>query len=153
MSNILDDLFQWAAQQPQGNSVTVQIAIATNEVSRNNLVSYAAGELTYFPAHSVGIRHLPPHFASEKDGLKQYFSDRGNAPFDHTQTDPLSITINGHFVFSGGNYSITVHSSKWNFTFTFETTSDPATQVLYGTDGSTFITVSLCGQNSQAPLK
>jgi hypothetical protein len=49
MPNILDDLFSWAELQPAGNVMTVQVAMATNEMT-NNLVSYARGTLTYVPA-------------------------------------------------------------------------------------------------------
>jgi hypothetical protein len=35
MSNILDDPFQWAAQQPSSNITTVGIAITTDETTRN----------------------------------------------------------------------------------------------------------------------
>ena len=42
MSDILDDLFSWALQQPDGNVMTVQFAMATNEMT-NNLVSMREG--------------------------------------------------------------------------------------------------------------
>ena len=42
MSNILDDLFQWAAAEHASSpteTLLVDVAITTNEITRNNLVS------------------------------------------------------------------------------------------------------------------
>jgi hypothetical protein len=118
MANIIDDLFQWAAQQPAGNIITVGIAITTNEITRNNLVSYAEGHLNYHPAHSTGWLLVLPFFASPNDGVTQYFSDRryggelgfGTAPFDSKNTDPLTVSITRPIIASG--YTITIKSSK-----------------------------------------
>lgn len=148
MSNVLDDLFTWAAQQPtSGYETSVKIDITSNEITRNNLVTYATGKLIYHRSQSAGMRYLPAYFSSGKDKITQYFSDRGNNPFDHSQTDPLTVTINKQFIASVG-YTITIESSKWNFHFSFTPTIDPSTQILYGTDHNTFITISLCGRES-----
>ena len=48
MSSVLDDLFQWAAQQSTENITTVRIAMATNELT-DNVVTYAEGTLGYSP--------------------------------------------------------------------------------------------------------
>ena len=134
MSNVLDDLFQWASQQDSvANQVSVQIAIATNETTRDNLVSYAQGQLNYFPPTSHGPILLGAYFESNVDAVTQYFSDRRygpntHCPFDCNQTDPLQVRINGSFL--GGNYSITLKSLKWNFEFTFEPSFDAATGIL-----------------------
>jgi hypothetical protein len=159
MPNLLDDVFSWAAQQPATNITTVRLAIASNEITRNNLVSYAEGTLFYRPPHHVGIFWTSAQFASEANGITQYFSDRrfapggggfATAPFDPNNTDPLDVTIVAPG-FLSTQYSITVHSSKWNFQFTFDPSFDAATEVIYGAVGPTFFTLSLCERNSQPP--
>jgi len=57
-SNLLDNLFQWAAEQPSGNTVTVMVTISsiqslspTNET--DPVVTYAQGTLTYRRSEQV----------------------------------------------------------------------------------------------------
>jgi hypothetical protein len=155
LPNLLDDLFQWAAQQPAGNIVAVKLAIATNEITRNNLVSYAEGTLFYHPPHHAGIFTFPANFSSEPDGITQYFSDRRfggglvTHPFDPNNTDPLTVTINAPFI--PPQYTVVVHSSKWNFQFTLTPSFDAATEIIYAANGPTFLALSLCDRNSQPP--
>ena len=157
MSNTLDDLFQWAAQQPSNNITTVQIALVTNDLRQNNLVSYTEGTLYFHPARSGGTFLLPAYFASQDDRLTQYFSDRRYAgqpgdfnacPFACDQTDPLQITVNLPFLPTGGNYSVTLKLLKWGFQISFEPSYDASTGVLYGVIYTAFITISLCGRES-----
>lgn len=158
MPNIIDDLFQWAAQQPAGNNTTVRIDITTNEITRNNLVSYAEGMLTYHPGHSGGMFFTPPSFSSGIDGVTQYFSDRrynsggfSTAPFDAANTDPLTVSISRPIIATG--YTITFKSSKWGFTESFTPNFDAASSVIYGSVGGSLITVSLCNKSSLSPPK
>jgi hypothetical protein len=154
MSNILDDLFNWAAQEPLENQKTIQIAVVTTEVTRSNLVSCALGKLTYYGAAGNGMRQYPPYLFSGKDGLTQYFSNRTNVPFDKTQTDPLTVTITGHFALAAtGDYPIRFQSSKWNFDFTIQPTFEPTTQILYALHDSLYITISLCGRQSDPGIR
>jgi hypothetical protein len=148
MANPLDDLFQWAAQKPTTNVTFVTVTIATNETTRNNLVSFAEGTLFYQPGRSIGMIHTLPFFASKKDQVTQYFSDRRynlSCPFDCSNKDPLTVSISWLL----GHYSFDVKSSKWGFEFSFEPSIDTATGILYGVHGQTFITVSLCNRNSE----
>jgi hypothetical protein len=155
MTNILDDLFQWAAQEPAGNIITVRIAITTNEITRSNLVSYAEGDLQYRPAHSSGMFFFPASFASPENGLHQYFSDRrygppnsfANFPFDSENTDPLTVSITRPLIVN--SYTITLHSSKWGFTESLAPNFDAASSIIYGSVGGGLLTVSLCGRNSR----
>jgi hypothetical protein len=160
MPNLLDDLFQWAAQQPARNTTTVDLAmtgnqITGNDITQNNLVTYGVGTLYYDPPHQAGgIFHFPAYFASQTDGITQYFSNRkfgggplgGTNPFNPDDTDPLDITI-GRSLFSS-NYDLTAHSSKYDTQFTVGLNFDTATEIIYATSGPTFFTVSLCGRNS-----
>jgi len=160
MANLLDDLFGWAIRQPAENTISVWLGLATNEITRDNLVSYAEGLLFYRPAHRAGIRRLAPRFASEPDGITQYFSNRkyitgfSGAPFSSEagQSDPLEVTIAATGVFTG-RYSITLHSTKWNLRFSFRPRFDDATNVIYGAVGHTFVTISLCNRTSQPPSR
>jgi hypothetical protein len=160
-ATILDDLFQWAAQQPSINTTTVQFAMTGNEITRNGLVSYAVGTLRYYPPHFNGIRFLPASFASSVNGITQYFSDRRfsltpgsfiNYPFNPSNTDPLTITISP-LAIGVPTYSIDVSSSKWGFNDRFVPNFDVTTKILYGSvGGNTFLTISLCNQSSQRPI-
>ena len=149
MANLLDDLFGWAIEQPSENTISVQLALATNELTRDNLVSYAEVSLYYRPAYRAGVRWVAPRFASELNGITQYFSNRryktgfAGAPFsaEEGQSDPLDVTIAASGVFSG-RYSIILHSAKWNFRFTFRPRFDDATNIIYGAVGSTSVTIS-----------
>jgi hypothetical protein len=138
VANILDTLFQWAAEQPVLNNTTVQIAIATNDTI-NNLVSYAQGTLTYNPAKREGFVFSIPAFASAPNGVQQFFSDRS---FDPDETDLLTVRINSL------GYTIEIASSKWGFDYTVSPSFDGQTGVIYGAIGQTFITISLCNQAS-----
>lgn len=157
MANVLDDLFQWAAQQPADNITSIRLAMTGNELTRNNLVSYAEGTLFYHPAPSRGFLLFPANFSSETNGITQYFSDRRfapdgdflTAPFDPHNTDPLDITIFAPRF--SPQYAGTVHSSKWDFEFTVNLSSDPATGIIYATTGPTFLTISLCNRISEPP--
>jgi hypothetical protein len=151
-ANIIDDLFQYAAQQQSNKTTTVPFAMASNEVTRNNLVGYSVGTLTYYPPRFTGRFFVPATFASDADGIKQYFSDRqyflpqaselrASYPFDPTNTDPLTVSIGRDFL--SPNYSINPHSSKWGFNFSFIPSFDVSTKILYGTWGNSFLTVSL----------
>jgi hypothetical protein len=159
MANILDDLFQWAAQQPAGNETSVRIAITTNEITRNNLVSYGEGTLNYQPGRASGMLFLPAHFASAHDGVTQYFSDRrhvdpgsfGGPPFDPANTDPLTISIT--WTLFSATYSINLSSSKWGFTESFKPSFDLGSTVIYGTVGGGFVTISLCNRSSMPLTK
>jgi hypothetical protein len=160
MANIIDDLFQWAAQQPAGNIITVNIAITTNEITRNNLATYAEGSLTYHPWSSVGWYIHPPRFESPNDGVTQYFSDRRytphagpsqKAPFDAMNTDPLTVSITRPM--GATVYTITFKSSKWGFTESFTPSFDAASSVIYGSVGGGLVTISLCNRVSQPPPK
>jgi len=134
VTNVLDNLFQWAAEQPAENITSCRLAMATNELTRNNLVSYAEGTLFYSPGRHVGLFFVPARFSSEPNGITQYFSDRRfapnggfeTAPFDPNNTDPLDITISPPFLLTH-QYGITVHSSKWDFQFTVNPSFDAAT--------------------------
>lgn len=156
MANLLDDLFGWAIAQPAENTISVQLALATNEITRDNLVSYAEGPLFYRPAHRAGVRRAAPRFASEANGITQYFSNRkyksgfAGAPFssEDDQSDPLDVTIAASGVFSG-RYRIVLNSTKWNFSFAFRPRFDAASDVIYGAVGHTFVTISLCNRRSQ----
>jgi hypothetical protein len=156
MPNILDDLFQWAAQQPAGNTITVRVATTTNEITRNNLVSYAEGFLNYHPGHSVGMFFVGPSFSSSNDGVVQYFSDRRYGPqgsfttfpFDANNTDPLTVSITRAPIAATG-YTITIKSSKWGFTENFTPTVDAGSNVIYGSVSGGLVTISLCNRSSQ----
>jgi hypothetical protein len=157
-ASIIDDLFTWALKQPATNSVFVTFAMTGNEITRNNLVSYSVGTLSYHPARiSRGI-FLPASFSSGPNGVTQYFSDRrynfpvgslDSAPFAPDNTDPLTVTISKDLFAT--NYSINLTSSKWGFNFTFEPSYDGTTKILYGTMGNTFLTISLGNQESFPP--
>jgi len=156
VANILDDLFQWAGQQPVNNISVVQVSITTNEITRNNLVSFGEGALTYHPAHSVGMLLLPATFSSANDGITQYFSDRRygggqgpvkNYPFDANKTDPLTMLITKPYLMNVG-YTVTFKSSKWGFTESFMPSFDAVSSVLFGPLGGGFVTISLCNRNS-----
>jgi hypothetical protein len=154
-ANVIDDLFQWAAQQQPGqqpgSKKMIKFAMASNEVTRNNLVGYSVGWLTYYPPHVSGRLFVPATFASApNDNVTQYFSDRFFAqppggfaanPFDPTNTDPLRVTI-GRALFSP-NYSINLQSPKWGFNYSFTPSYDVSTNIITGTWGNVFLTVSL----------
>ena len=160
MANLLDDLFGWAIEQPAENTISVQLALASNEITRDNLVSYAEGLLFYRPTHRAGVRRVAPRFSSEAHGITQYFSNRKyetgfpGAPFssEKEQSDPLDVTIAASGVFSG-RYSVVLHSAKWNFRYTFRPRFDDATNVIYGAVGHSFVTISLCNRSSQPPSR
>jgi hypothetical protein len=157
MANLLDNLFQWAAQQPTANITSVNLAMTGSENANNCLVSYADGTLFYKPPSHSGLFHLPANFSSKANGIKQYFSDRtfgtglGGNPFNPDDTDPLDVIIGPEILSLSTNYVLTIHSSKYNLSFTVGLKFDATTEVIYATNGPTFITVSLCGQNSIPP--
>ena len=129
---------------------------------RNNAKRfYSVGTLRYYPPHFNGIQFLPASFASSLNGITQYFSDRRftltpgsfiNYPFNPNNTDPLTITISP-LAIGVPIYSIDLKSSKWGFDDRFVPSFDVTTKILYGSvGGNTFLTVSLCNQNSQRPI-
>jgi hypothetical protein len=150
MPNILDDLFAWAGAQTATNYTLAKIAMTTNASHENNVVSYAEGELIYHPGTSLGWFHVQPSFASKPDDVKQYFSDRrygtmfAGSPFDSTNTDPLTISITWEIT----TYAVTFKSSKYGWTATFTPSFDTASNVIYGSVGGGFVTISLCGRVS-----
>ncbi|MBT2667298.1 hypothetical protein J7J00_17605 [Bacillus sp. ISL-4] len=153
--NILDDLFQWASEQPEDHLCSVDIAIATNDMSRNNLVSYAEGTIHFDLGSISKWVSLQPRFKSYQNGIKQYFSDRrrGDCPFDCNETEPLDVLIVPRFSVNNINYIVTMKSSKWNFEFSFEPSFDVESDILYGVFNKTFITISFCNKRSEPPIK
>jgi hypothetical protein len=158
-ATIIDDLFTWALKQPPTNTVSVTFAMAGNEITRNNLVSYAVGTLYYQPARLARGTFLPASFSSS--GVTQYFSDRrynfpagslDSAPFNPANTDPLTVTIGKQYLFAT-TYSVNLTSPKWGFNYTFTPNYDGTTKILYGTMGNTFLTISLGNQESVAPVR
>jgi hypothetical protein len=150
MPNILDDTFQWAAGEPSGHTISVQIAITTNELTRSNLVSFAEGPLFYHPARATGMFFAPASFASNDDGLTQYFSDRRYGdykPFDAGASDPLTVSITRPHTIPL-QYAITLKSSKWGLTASFTPNFDAASGVIYGSVAGGLVTVSLCNRAS-----
>jgi hypothetical protein len=159
MPNLLDDLFQWAAQQQTGNITSISLAMTSNQIDAgptvHNLVSYSEGPLYYNPANHQGVFFIAANFASNPDGITQYFNNRRpkgggfepGPPFDPEQTDQLDFTINAPLFFSDP-YSITIHSSKYGFRFTFNPNFDSATQIITTVNGLVFITISLCDPTS-----
>jgi hypothetical protein len=152
-ANILDDIFQSAAQLKQlkpTSHITIQFAMTQNEITRKNLVAYSVGQLVYYPLKFSRPVFIPATFASDAGTIKQYFSDREyalppgtnvNNPFDPRNTDPLTVSISRDFLYP--NYSITLHSPKWGFNASFTPSFDASTNILYFSWGNTFFTVSL----------
>lgn len=158
MSNLLDDIFQWAAQQQPDSRPKVSFAMTMNETSRN-LVSYAEGVLYYSPAKSAGPTLFLPTLSSEKNGVTQYFSDRRHSPdgggfttcpFSCSDADPLDVIVRQVAPF-GGDYSVELKSTKWGWEISFAPSFDAATSVLYGVIDKTFITISLCNRSASPP--
>jgi hypothetical protein len=132
MPNLLDDLFQWAAQQPAGNITSINLAMTGNQINAgptvHNLVSYSEGPLYYTPASHQGMFFTPANFASQPNGITQYFNNRRypnpsggfepGPPFNSNSsgdaTDPLDITITSLLFFSHP-YSITIQSMTQKF--------------------------------------
>jgi hypothetical protein len=161
MPNILDELFESGLTLPDGNELTVQFAMTTNEMTKN-LVSYTRWTLLYYRANPLGLQ--PASFRGF--GMAQFFSDRlwpspeGNNPFDPNRTDRLDVTITWGLVPdrrwvaifpSEGPPSPGGHPSL--IYKTVPLTVDSSTGVIYGViDGQTFITISLCNpQISKSP--
>ena len=172
---VLDDLFNWAANQPTQNKTTVNISMATNQVigpggPNANLVSYATGYLTYqqqTDTQNASFTSTSP--------LTQYFSDRqypgsvvsgpsiGGAPFNANATDQLNVTITlqpfleiprppsmGPMTIQNWYY-ITLQSPTWGYTIGAPLNVDPATNIIYFMIGATYYTISLCNQTSTGP--
>jgi hypothetical protein len=147
--SVLDDIFSQAPQLPV--RAIVDLAMATNELSNGNRVTYAEGLLYYSPESfkHVGAPFLwlPASFSSQQGGIRRYYSDRtsggfgGSQPFDANDTDQLTVAI---LALQGGNYRIAVHSMSDNLTFSFAPSIDSSTGVVLGSNGSIFITISLC---------
>lgn len=156
---LLDELFKWASEQPVQNSITVDIAIATNSKVKNNLVTYAEGKLSYDGGGSNRFREYTPRFVAALDrsgngGIKQYFSDRKfttnqnhDCPFNCAKTDLLGISITNFT----DNYTVYVESSNPDFQFSFEPGYDMYSGIMYYSIKSTFITISLCNRQSIPP--
>jgi hypothetical protein len=164
-ATILDDLFQWAAQQPSTNVTTVQLAMTSNEITNTGRVTYAGdgptpgldGTLYYYPPVFNGYYMLPARFSSA-NGIKLYWSTRGydcnsqfaSYPFGWNNTEPITITVSP-LAFGDPIYSITLNSTDSSFTFRFVASFDANTKILYGTSGNKFLTVSLYNRDSRPP--
>ena len=159
--NVLETLFQWASQQPADNTTTVQFAMATNELTRNNLVTYTEGLLRYQPASSSGLFWFPPVFKSITS-IPEYFSNRTYSlpgellsakPFNANNTDPIDVEIRAPWLFDA-NYQIFISSTKFsNANFNFGATFDSTTGVILGSHNSSLITKSVCQCSSSTPPK
>jgi hypothetical protein len=162
---LLDDLFNWAAQQPAENIVSVACSLATNQSAfqgvGENLVTYAEGPLLYKPGgwlDSGRFRIYVP--AAFTGSLTQYFSDRRygppdsftNYPFNANSTDPLDITVSSPPLLPSGigSYSVSINSPAW--TSTQSLTPQCEAGVIYGiVAGAVLLVISLCGRGSQQP--
>ena len=163
MSNLLDDLFSWAAQQTKGSMVTVGFTMTTNETT-DNVVTYSNGQLTYQPGSTVSggrdhePRRLPAKFASAPNGIQQYFSNRyweqtnsllDENPFDPNDTNALTVSIVEQVDTIDGAYAINISTAGATYTVTPD--FDTATGVIYGELGdaaNNFISISLCNKVS-----
>src|SRR5262245_5315628 len=155
MSNILDDLFQWAASKHENELGAIQrinVAITTNEITRSNLVSYAEGPLYYHPRSGQGLLVERASFSSNENDIKQYFSDRRvsapgqefdptreSFPFNPEAIDPLTVSITQPLILlqssplrGWSKYLITLQSSKWHMSESFSPQFDASTDIIYG---------------------
>jgi hypothetical protein len=162
---LLDDLFNWAAQQPAENITSVACSLATNQSSfqgrDENLVAYAEGPLLYKPGGWMDSGRFRIYVPAAFTGtLTQYFSNRRygppdsftNYPFDANSTDPLDITISSPplIPLGTGSYSVSINSPAWASTQSL--TPQCEAGVLYGImSNSVLLVISLCGQNTQQP--
>jgi hypothetical protein len=161
-ATVLDDLFQWAAKQPPGNSVGVKFAMTGSQLAGKNNVIYAEGSLSYFPGHFGQFgAFIPPYFSSGQNNITEYFSNRRftlgsgiqllDYPFNPQDTDPLTVIISP-VVTGSATYAISVGSSKWG-DFQFTPSVNVGTNIIYGASGQTFYTVILYDQDSQTPQR
>jgi hypothetical protein len=160
----LDDLFNWARQQPQHNDVSVDFVMTTDDLTANRTVShvtYIEGTFVYSPTSVAQGYYKSDSF---NKSAPQYFSDRryyhyspsplglpdADYPFNHEFTEPIAITINPPFI--SPDYSVVVHLLKSGSSFSFKPNVDLLTGVLYGSVGqSRFITIAF-GYRGSAQL-
>jgi hypothetical protein len=135
---ILDDLFTQAAKDYAAKPlITIDVAIATNESqgfqSHSNSTYETTGKLTYtasktVPTPPVGKRVEPAFFS-------------GTA-------GEFSLTITGPAAKLGPNYLVDIFLTKaptgWE---SFAAQVDPSSNVVYGSPGPRFVTLSLCSYN------
>jgi hypothetical protein len=135
---ILDDLFTQAAKDYAANHnyvITIAVAIATNESQgfqspSNRAYEVSGHRLTYtaaktVPIPPVGERTEPAFFS----GTAGEFSLTITAPV----TEPYQVDI-----------SITKDPTGWA---PFAAQVDPSSNVVYGSPGPRFVTLSLCSYN------
>jgi hypothetical protein len=156
---LLDDLFNWAAQQPIEYQPFVQCSLATNQSvfqgRVENVVTYAAGTLFYDPGGWQGEgrfgRFVPAVFTGV---LLQSFSDQLYSlqstdlyPFSPYATENLQITISSPPLFpAGGSYSVWINSPEWSPVQSLAPQCEAG--VIYGIMGdAVFLVISLCGQS------
>ena len=162
---LLDDLFNWAAQQPTENETSVGCSLATNQSAfqgrDENLVTYAGGPLSYNPGGWLDagrFRIFVP--AAFTGSLTQYFSNQTygppdsftSYPFNPNATEVLDITISSPPIalLGSGSYSVSINSPEWGSTQSF--TPQCEAGVTYGIVGNAvLLVISLCGQGSEAP--
>ncbi|MBJ8078865.1 hypothetical protein JDS92_26490 [Bacillus cereus group sp. N12] len=138
--HILEELFQWGSKH-QDNQCLVDIVITTNDVSKNNLVSYAEGTIQFYPFKRFALDLEPARFSAIE--IKQYFSDRrqGICPFNCEKIGSLDISITEQLF----NYDIYITSNNEEFRLK-EASFDVASGIVYGTANKTFITISFCNR-------
>jgi hypothetical protein len=163
----LDDLFNWAAHQPQHNDVTVKFFMTTDDLTANGTVShvtYIEGTFVYSPTSGAQGYYKSDSFGSwagkgaKNTSAQQYFSDRryyhysptgspdADYPFNHEFTEPIAITINRPFI--SPDYSVVVHLLKSGSSFSFKPNVDLLTGVVYGSVWRRFITIAFGDRGS-----
>lgn len=157
VSNIIDELFCWASEQPSSNTTSVEIAITSNQIRPTNMVSYAHGLLLYSPGCSLETVYCPPSFASAINGITQYFSDRlydTEAPFNAAKTDRLTVYISRQGI-AATTYSITLKSLRYGIIDCFAPAFDAKSKVISGViaEGGVLITVGLYNPVSDSQVQ
>jgi len=163
---LLDNLFNWAAQQPAENETSVHCNLTTNQSAAfqghgENVVTYAEGGLGYHPGGWVNVGRFGIFIpASFSGSLTQYYSDKRygpqgsftNYPFSASETTPLNITISGPPLLLGGSYSVSISSPGWGATQSF--TPQCEAGLVYGTFlNAVLLVISLCEQISEPPTQ
>jgi len=155
MSNTLDNLFAWAAEQPSNNRpATVNIALTTSTPGSRNAVTFASGTLQYVGGTGV-VKE-----SSFSGPATQYFSDRVSGdylfnPFNPNQTDTVNITVTQIVEIEIGPPSyvvqLTIPALGVGATQVSPLNFDDTTGVVYGpfpVSPATFVTMAFCGQLS-----
>jgi hypothetical protein len=144
---LLDDLFNWAAQQGTADEIFVGCYLATNQSAfqgrDENMVTYATGALFYDRGGWQGEgrfgRFVPAAFTGS---LTQFFSNKTFnipsstagyeiCPFNPEATENLQITISSPPLFpAGGPYSVWINSPEWGSPQSFTPQCTPG--VIYG---------------------